>query len=73
MDIHMPEMDGYDVTQRIRALEFGKLKGVPIIAMTANVFQDDVNKCLEVGMTGHLGKPVDFEELLKILDKYLVN
>ena len=76
MDIHMPEMDGLEATRRIRAMEKElhsplTAPGVPIIAMTANVFNDDVQKCLEVGMTSHLGKPVDYEELMKELDKYI--
>jgi CheY-like chemotaxis protein len=72
MDIHMPEMDGYEATQKIRTFEKEQNKTpVPIIAMTANVFKEDVEKCLEAGMTGHLGKPIDFEELLKMLEKYM--
>ena len=72
MDIHMPEMDGLEATRQIRAVEkeLGS-PGIPIIAMTANVFNDDVEKCLEAGMTSHLGKPIDFEDLMKELDKYL--
>ena len=76
MDIHMPEMDGFEATRQIRAFEAEQCSSskakkplrVPIIAMTANVFQDDVSKCLEAGMTDHLGKPIDFEELIKKLD-----
>jgi CheY-like chemotaxis protein len=69
MDIHMPEMDGYEATRRIRAIEAAKQ--VPIIAMTANVFKEDVEKCLQAGMNGHVGKPLDLNEVLKILGKYL--
>jgi len=72
MDIHMPEMDGYETTTKIRALN-NKGKNVPIVAMTANVFKDDIEKCLARGMNDHLGKPVDFEELFKRLKKYLLN
>ena len=74
MDIHMPEMDGLEATRQIRTEEelcSTSLQKIPIIAMTANVFNDDIEKCLEAGMTGHLGKPIDFEELMKQLDKYL--
>ena len=75
MDIHMPEMDGYEATTQIRTFESdhnsGQPKGIPIIAMTANVFRDDVEKCFSVGMTGHLGKPIEFEELIKTLQKHL--
>jgi CheY-like chemotaxis protein len=74
MDVHMPEMDGYGATQQIRAFEAeeGRLDGVPIIAMTANVFKDDVEKCLASGMTSHVGKPIDFGELMKLLDRFLL-
>ena len=76
MDIHMPEMDGFESSRRIRAIEAELLErpqGVPIIAMTANVFKDDIEKCLECGMTGHLGKPVNYEELMNQLEKYLLH
>jgi len=71
MDIQMPEMDGYEATRRIRALDMAKAKAIPIIAMTANVFCEDVEKCLQAGMNDHIGKPVDTEELLTKLDNYL--
>ncbi|GHV94795.1 hypothetical protein AGMMS50293_11150 [Spirochaetia bacterium] len=71
MDIHMPEMDGYGATRSIRALG-GEGATVPIIAMTANVFKEDVERCLAAGMNEHLGKPLDFEELIKRLRKYLL-
>jgi signal transduction histidine kinase len=64
MDIHMPEMDGYEAARRIRALETPKAATVPIIAMTANVFKEDIEKCLAVGMNGHVGKPIDIDELM---------
>jgi CheY-like chemotaxis protein len=69
MDIQMPEMDGYEATRKIRELN----RQVPIIAMTANVFREDIEKCLEVGMNDHVGKPLDFEEVLDKLRKYLPN
>jgi CheY-like chemotaxis protein len=75
MDIHMPEMDGFEATRQIRAHEAGGTTGfpgsIPIVAMTANVFKEDVDKCLAAGMTSHLGKPVDFAELMKELERYL--
>ena len=60
MDIHMPEMDGYESTRAIRALNHPRAKTIPIVAMTANVFREDVEKCLEAGMNDHIGKSVDF-------------
>ena len=71
MDIQMPVMDGYESTRVIRKLDSEHSKTIPIIAMTANVFKDDVDKCLEAGMNDHLGKPLDFEAVLRILRKYL--
>jgi PAS domain S-box-containing protein len=73
MDIHMPEMDGYEATCHIRKFEKEKnfQEAVPIIAMTANVFREDIEKCMAAGMNDHLGKPIDFEELLKKMDNYL--
>jgi len=71
MDLQMPEMDGYEATQRIRALDTPKAKTIPIIAMTANVFREDVEKCLSAGMNGHIGKPLDLEEVLRSLRQHL--
>jgi signal transduction histidine kinase/CheY-like chemotaxis protein/PAS domain-containing protein len=71
MDLQMPEMDGYEATRQIRALEDGGLKRVPIIAMTANVFKEDIEKCLQVGMDNHIGKPLDFNEVMEKLKFYL--
>jgi PAS domain S-box-containing protein len=72
MDIHMPEMDGYEATRKIRGLSCPQAKSVPIMAMTANVFKEDVERCLAAGMNDHLGKPVDAEELVRRLKKYLL-
>jgi signal transduction histidine kinase/ActR/RegA family two-component response regulator len=71
MDVQMPEMDGYEATRRIRAMETPKAKTIPVIALTANVFKEDVEKCIEAGMNSHLGKPLDFDEVLKKLKRYL--
>ncbi len=67
MDIHMPEMDGFEATQKIRRLDLPNAAKIPIIAMTANVFKEDIEKCLAVGMNDHIGKPVDFRELIRKL------
>jgi len=71
MDIQMPEMDGYEATRRIRAMDLPNAKKIPIIAMSANVFREDVEKCLQAGMNGHVGKPLNFDEVLEKLNKYL--
>ena len=71
MDVQMPEMDGYEATRRIRSSAHARAKTIPVIAMTANVFKEDVEKCLEAGMNNHIGKPLDIEELLDMLRKYL--
>jgi len=71
MDVQMPEMDGYEATRRIRTSAHACAKTIPVIAMTANVFKEDVEKCLEVGMNSHIGKPLDIEELINTLRKYL--
>jgi signal transduction histidine kinase len=73
MDVQMPEMDGYEATRRIRALNIPKAKTIPIFAMTANVFREDVENCLEAGMNGHLGKPLDMDEVFWMLRNYLVS
>jgi CheY-like chemotaxis protein len=71
MDVQMPEMDGYEATRRIRALHIPEAKTVRIIAMTANVFREDIEKCLDAGMDNHIGKPLDFAEVLEKLHTYL--
>jgi signal transduction histidine kinase/CheY-like chemotaxis protein len=71
MDVQMPEMNGYEATQRIRSLDDPRAQAIPIIAMTAHVFRDDVERCLEAGMNDHLSKPLDFGAVLNILKKYL--
>ncbi|MCL1817584.1 MAG: response regulator, partial [Spirochaetaceae bacterium] len=71
MDVQMPEMDGYEATRRIRALNIPNAKTIPIIAMTANVFRGDIEKCLAAGMDNHIGKPLDFDEVLAKLRIHL--
>ena len=71
MDLQMPEMDGYGATRAIRALGSDKALGIPIIAMTANVFKEDVERCMQAGMNDHIGKPLDFEAVLSVLRRHL--
>jgi len=78
MDLQMPQMDGYEATRQIRSFlnEYNEsdlnYKEIPIIAMTANVFKDDIEACLKAGMNAHLGKPLDIDKVLKTLRKYLL-
>ena len=67
MDIQMPIMDGYEATRRIRESGFK----LPIIALTANVFKEDIKACIDAGMNGHLGKPFDIDKVIEMLKKYL--
>jgi PAS domain S-box-containing protein len=71
MDIQMPEMGGYEATRLIRAADVQKAATIPIIAMTANVFKEDIEQCLASGMNAHLGKPLNFDQLLRTLHHYL--
>ena len=71
MDIHMPEVDGYEATRRIRALGVPGADTVPIIAMTANVFREDIERCMAAGMNDHLGKPIDRADIIAKLKSYL--
>ena len=71
MDIQMPVMNGYDSTRHIRALERPDIKSMPIIAMSANAFAEDIKLCKESGMNEHIVKPIDFGKVLEILEKYL--
>ena len=71
MDINMPEMDGDEATKIIRTLDFMKAKQIPIIAMTADVFKEDIEKCLSVGMNDHIAKPIVPEIIFAKLNQYL--
>ena len=71
MDIHMPEMDGYEATQRIRSLGTPEAATVPIVAMTANVFKEDINRCLSIGMNSHIGKPININEIVAEMKRFL--
>ena len=67
MDIQMPEMDGYEATRAIRAID----PKIPIIAMSANAYEEDVQACLDAGMNAHLAKPFQPEQLRRLLQQYL--
>jgi signal transduction histidine kinase len=71
MDVHMPIMDGYEATKILRGMARPDAGQVPILAMTADAFADDVRKCLDVGMNGHLAKPIDPGKLYEILSNLL--
>jgi hemerythrin-like metal-binding protein len=72
MDVQMPEMDGYEAARRIRSLDTPKAREIPIVAMTANVFREDIEKCLAAGMNDHVGKPLDIQEVMDKLRLYLL-
>jgi signal transduction histidine kinase/DNA-binding response OmpR family regulator len=71
MDVQMPEMDGLDATRQIRMLDLPNAASIPIIAMTANVFKEDIDDCLAAGMNGHVGKPLDLEKLVTAINECL--
>ena len=73
MDVHMPVMDGLEATRAIRALELPRARTVPIVAMTANAFVEDVRRCLEAGMDDHIAKPIDLDTLYRIAEKYVAS
>jgi CheY-like chemotaxis protein len=72
MDVQMPVMDGFEATRRIRDLvDVPKAEVIPIIAMTANVFREDIEKCLAAGMNDHVGKPLNLSDIMEKLHNYL--
>jgi CheY-like chemotaxis protein len=73
MDIQMPVMNGLDATRAIRALPGGHAKTIPIIAMTADAFSENVAECLDAGMNGHIAKPIDINIVLKEIRKIKEN
>ena len=70
MDIQMPRMNGYDATRMIRGLPAPRKANIPIVAMTANAFEEDKKNAFLAGMDGHLAKPIDYEKLIQTLTKY---
>jgi len=71
MDIQMPEMDGYEATQKIRSSGVPRAETIPIIAMTANVFREDIEKCENAGMDAHVGKPINIDDVFAQLRRYM--
>ena len=71
MDIQMPRMDGYTATREIRTLSNNRKANIPIVAMTANAFEEDRRKALECGMNGHIVKPIDIRAIMTVLDRVL--
>lgn len=71
MDVQMPVLDGYGATRIIRSLSDRQLASIPILAMTANAFEEDRQEALKCGMNGHIAKPIDVEKLLEALEQIL--
>jgi PAS domain S-box-containing protein len=71
MDMQMPEVDGLQATRMIRALDMPEAFVIPIIAMTANVFKEDIKKCIDAGMNDHLGKPIVLDDVIRMLSHYM--
>jgi CheY-like chemotaxis protein len=71
MDLQMPVMDGYEATQTIRASSLPKAQSIPIVAVTADVFKEDVDRCISAGMNEHIRKPLSLQEIINVLRRYL--
>ena len=71
MDVQMPVMNGYEATAKIRALKDKKLAQIPIIAMTANAFTEDIQAAKEAGMNSHIAKPLDIQKMIETLTEVL--
>mgnify|MGYP000523810706 CR=1 FL=1 len=71
MDLRMPHMTGYEAAQAIRTSKHAAAVSIPIIAMTADAFSEDIQKCLRCGMNAHIAKPIDLQVLTRLLKKYL--
>lgn len=72
MDVRMPVMGGYECTEKIRALTRPDAQEIPIIAMTADAFAEDIKRCLDSGMNAHTAKPINLEEVISLLKKYIL-
>ena len=73
MDIQMPRMNGYDAARAIRAMDRNYCRQIPIIAMTANAFAEDIHAAKTVGMNEHIAKPLDLNTLAKLLKRWIQN
>lgn len=71
MDIQMPVMNGYEAAAQIRSSGREDLKKIPIIAMTADAFADDIRKSREVGMNDHIAKPIDVQKMMQVMQKWI--
>lgn len=71
MDLRMPVMTGYEATEAIRKLERPDAKDIPIIAMTADAFAEDIQKCLDAGMNAHVAKPIDVQDVCRLMVKFM--
>ena len=70
-DIEMPVMDGYQAARAIRAMDRPDAREIPIIAMTADAFSEDIRRAMDSGMSAHIAKPIDIRELLRVLQRCL--
>jgi CheY-like chemotaxis protein len=71
MDIRVPEMDGLEAAAAIRAMNREDAKRIPIIALTANAFDEDVQRSMQAGMNAHLSKPVDSDQMIRVLGEQI--
>ena len=72
MDVRMPIMNGYEATKAIRSLDRPDASTIPIIAMTADAFSEDIQRCLDSGMNAHTAKPINLDEIIFLLKKYIL-
>ena len=70
MDIQMPIMNGYEATKLIRKSQRKDIQNIPVVAMSADAFAEDVEACLKAGMNGYISKTNDFKEVMKVIEKY---